>query len=157
MILANTQHKDNRTDRSLAAKLQSVENASMEDLQFSWTELFGREPAACMREGLMRSAIAYRLQAQVYGDVRLGQALVRESADSDDPPAGDASAGVRLIRTWQGELHEVQGVGDRFFYRGQSYKSLSAIARQITGTRWNGLTFFGVRDRADLSRAVRSV
>ena len=157
-MLANTQHQDNRTDRSLAAKLQSVETANLEDLRLAWTERFGRrEPAACMREGLMRSAIAYRLQAQVYGDVRLGQALVREGPDGDDPVAAETSAGVRLIRTWQGELHEVQGVGDRFLYRGQSYKSLSAIARQITGTRWNGLTFFGVRDRADLSRAVRSV
>lgn len=156
-MLANTQHNDARTDRSLAEKLQNLEAAALEDLRLAWTKLFGREPAACMREGLMRSAIAYRLQAQVYGDVRLGQALVREGADGDDPTAGEASTGVRLIRTWQGELHEVQGVGERFLYRGQSYKSLSAIARQITGTRWNGLTFFGVRDRADLSRAVRGV
>ena len=156
-MLANTQHKDARTDRSLAEKLQNLETATLEDLRLTWTKLFGREPAACMREGLMRSAIAYRLQAQVYGDVRLGQALVREGADGDDSTASETSTGVRLIRTWQGELHEVQGVGERFVYRGQSYKSLSAIARQITGTRWNGLTFFGVRDRADLSRAVRGV
>lgn len=156
MMQTNVPSRDVRTDTSLAEKLKALETASTEELRTYWAELLGGEPPAGTRVGLMRSAIAYRIQAQVYGDVRLGQALVREGGDNTGA-AATASDGVRLIRSWQGELHEVQGVDDRFLYRGQTYRSLSAIARQITGTRWNGLTFFGVRDRTDLSRGVRSV
>ena len=58
-------------------------------------------------------------------------------------------AGTKLIREFQGELHEVLVSENGFIYQGQSYKSLSAIARKITGTRWNGPAFFGLRSNKE--------
>ena len=140
-----------RTDTLLSEQLAWLEQADLHQLRARWEVIFENSPPRSLRPGMLARAIAYRLQAEVYGDVRLGQALVRTPA----PHAGPNDSAVKWIRRWRGELHEVQALGDRFIYRGQTWRSLSAIAREITGTRWNGLTFFGVKDRADLSRAVR--
>ena len=54
-------------------------------------------------------------------------------------------SGTKFIRQWQGKTHEVEAAGPAFIYNGETYKSLSAIARKITGTQWNGKLFFGVK------------
>jgi hypothetical protein len=141
-----------RTDTLLSEQLAWLEQADLQQLRERWKETFGLSAPVSLRRGMLARAIAYRLQAQVHGDVRLGDALVR---DAGPLAAAPAAHGVKLIRSWRGELHEVEAQGDRFVYRGESWRSLSAIAREITGTKWNGLTFFGVNDREDLSRAVR--
>ena len=141
-----------RTDTLLSEQLVWLEQADLQQLRDRWRDVFGLSAPVSLRRGMLSRAIAYRLQAQVYGDVRLGEALVRDGTLLAAKPAAD---GVKLIRSWRGELHEVEAQGDRFVYRGETWRSLSAIAREITGTKWNGLTFFGVKDRDDLSRAVR--
>lgn len=141
-------------DTVVSEQLVQIKQASAEQLRERWNDMFGKEAPLTMDPGMMGRAIAYRLQAQVYGDVRLGHALVRQGAGEAEGDAR-AHASVKLIRSWGGELHEVEAAGDRFLYRGESWRSLSAIARHITGTKYNGLTFFGVSDRAHLSRAVR--
>ena len=87
-------------------------------------------------------ALQRRLEAlgeQIDG---LGREKRKKSAANDRPIAG-----TRLIREWQGEEHVVTVTSDGFEWQGRPYKSLSAIARAITGTRWNGWVFFGLKSR----------
>jgi hypothetical protein len=64
---------------------------------------------------------------------------------SQERPDSAPQTGMRLLRMWHGEMHEVIATGNGYLYRGQTYSSLSKIAREITGTRWSGPLFFGVR------------
>lgn len=105
----------------------------------------------CHNSGVLRAVIAYRIQERYYGitlpeDVRN---KLDGSADGGSrlvPHDRPILAGTRLIRNWKGKEHEVTVREDGHFeYQGESYKSLSAIARKITGTQWNGKLFFGVK------------
>jgi hypothetical protein len=97
--------------------------------------------------------IAYRLQEQVYGGLpdairrRLRQLRDAFARDPNYQPARkpDLKPGTRLIREWRGEIHEVSVLEVGFSYRGKSFDNLSEIARTITGTRWSGPLFFGIK------------
>jgi hypothetical protein len=97
--------------------------------------------------------IAYRLQADVHGDVdpatvrsldRLAKAGASRSALL--PDASTVRPGTLLVREWDGMLHRVTALDQGFAWNGTSYRSLSQVARAITGTRWNGPRFFGLRE-----------
>lgn len=125
-------------------------------LKQQWRELFGKEPPAFNRPYLI-SRLAYRIQELAYGGLRpetrvrlkaLGEQLdggniVLRRIRADSRPL----AGTRLLREYAGVEHAVTVLADGFEWEGRPYKSLSAIARAITGTRWNGWTFFGLRTR----------
>jgi hypothetical protein len=136
------------------ARLLALKSASMADLKQQWRQLFESEPPPYNRR-FLESRLAYRIQELAYGGLKpetvarleaLGEQLdggkidVRRRSAKDRPIAG-----TRLIREYQGIEHCVTVLADGFEYQGRPYKSLSAIARAITGTRWNGLVFFGVR------------
>jgi plastocyanin len=70
------------------------------------------------------------------------------------PSAGRIKPGTKLIRVWQGKTHTVTALADGFEWQGSRYRSLSEIARTMTGTRWNGLVFFGVKSKASNSKAA---
>lgn len=137
-------------------RLAAVERAHTADLKQQWRELFGKEPPAFSRTYLA-SRLAYRIQELAYGGVRpetvarleaLGEKLDRGNITLrrirvDDRPI----AGTRLVRDYRGIEHVVSVLADGFEYEGRPYRSLSAIARAITGTRWNGWTFFGLHTR----------
>jgi hypothetical protein len=132
-----------------------LQEASTTDLKQRWPELFGseREPPANSRSYL-QSRLAYRIQELAYGGVKpetvarleaLGERLdggniVLRRIRADDRPI----AGTRLVREYQGVEHVVTVLTTGFEYEGRAYQSLSAIARAITNTRWNGWTFFGL-------------
>ena len=123
-------------------------------LKQRWRELFGREPPAFNRPYLV-SRLAHRIQELAYGGLRpetrarleaLGEQLdggnvVLRRIRADSRPL----AGTRLLREWHGVEHAVTVLPDGFEWEGRPYRSLSAIARAITGTRWNGWTFFGLK------------
>ena len=139
-------------------RLAALQTASTADLKQQWRELFGKEPPAFSRTYL-QSRLAHRIQELVHGGLRpetvarleaLGEKLdggniVLRRIRADDRPI----AGTRLIREYQGVEHVVTVLADGFEYEGRPYRSLSAIARAITGTRWNGWTFFGLRGRGE--------
>jgi hypothetical protein len=139
-------------------RLAALERAPTADLKQQWRELFGKEPPAFNRTYL-QSRLAYRIQERAYGGLKpqtvarleaLGEKLdggniVLRRIRADDRPI----AGTRLVREYQGLEHVVTVQQDGFEYEGRPYRSLSAIARAITGTRWNGWTFFGLRGRSD--------
>jgi Protein of unknown function (DUF2924) len=120
---------------SRLAALQAAPTAMLKD---QWRELFGKEPPPWNR-AYIQSRLAYRIQELAGGNV----VLRRIRADSRPLP------GTRLIREWQGVQHVVTVRMNDFEFEGRPYQSLSAIARYITGTRWNGWTFFGLRARGD--------
>ena len=139
---------------SVLARLSALKAAPTPALRAMWRDLFDTEPPRYNRR-FLESRLAYRIQELEYGGLKpatvarleaLGEQLdggkieVRRKRADDRPIAG-----ARLIREYQGVEHSVTVLADDFEYQGRPYKSLSAVARAITGTRWNGLVFFGVR------------
>jgi len=143
------------TDR-VFAQIAALAKASLPNLKAQWRDLFGTEAPGINRAYLERR-IAYRLQELAHGGLseatRARLADLAKSADRGSSPrtrmrAQDRPvADTRLLRVWQGVEHSVTVLQTGFDYQGRSFASLSAVARQITGSRWNGPAFFGLRER----------
>ena len=97
--------------------------------------------------------LLYRVQEQEQGGLsQFARRRLKELAEEGEGrrrSGASYNTGTRLVRSWKGELHEVTVVEHGFEYRGQRFRNLSAIARTITGTRWSGPVFFGLREGAD--------
>jgi len=141
---------------TVLAQLATLKTAQIGALKDKWRELFDREPPPYNRR-FLEHRLAYRIQELAYGGLK-PETLKRlralgEQLDGGDPARRRQSAserpiaGTRLIRDYQGVEHCVTVRDEDFEYQGRPYKSLSAIARAITGTRWNGLLFFGLKNR----------
>lgn len=147
--------------RSIDRHATDIEIGDLADLDVHtlrehWRSLYRSEPPVRMSRELLMQAAAYRLQEQVYGGLSRATKLRLVEAGKDGASkkttAGPRSSvcrtikpGTRFLREWQGRTHEVTATIDgRFAYRGATYRSLSAIARAITGTRWSGPAFFGL-------------
>jgi hypothetical protein len=137
------------------AQLAALKSAPISALRQKWRDLFEREPPLYNRRYL-ESRLAYRIQELAYGGLKPETIERLEAlADELEGKGGRRSrtlesrpiAGTRLIREWKGVEHGVTVRDDDFEYQGRPYKSLSAIARAITSTRWNGLLFFGLKSR----------
>ncbi|SFG41306.1 Protein of unknown function [Palleronia marisminoris] len=140
----------------IPARLAALKTTPTHDLKKQWRDLFDSEPPPFNRRYL-ESRLAYRIQELTYGGLkretvrrleRLGEELdggdrkkSRVRADRDRP-----TTGTRLLREWQGVEQVVTVTADGFEWQGRPYRSLSAIARAITGTRWNGWVFFGLKN-----------
>ena len=105
-----------------------------------------------MRRELLIRSILWQIQAKALGDISpavkkyLGQVVeATQSKAASGPPPARIRAGTKLIRVWQGRTYTVTVLDDGFEWQGKRHRSLSQIARSITGTRWNGLVFFGVK------------
>ena len=129
-----------------------------------WRQFYRAEPPKKISHDLLELAVAWKLQEQVLGgpsaSVRrqLG-ALAQEITARGDLAKARAirpRPGARLIREWQGETHEVLVVDGAFRWRGRHWRSLSAIAREITGTRWSGPRFFGLQDMEKEAEPIRA-
>jgi hypothetical protein len=138
---------------SVAAQVANLPALPMADLWGLWDRFFPRRPGKVNRTYL-EARIAYKLQEAVYGGLsdktrqRLIQIGQQQSKISQRPPREVLHfvPGTVMVREYGGEEHRVTVTAEgRFEYGGQSYRSLSAVARQITGTPWNGLVFFNVR------------
>ncbi len=117
-------------------------------LQKLWRQLYGSEAPRNASAGFLTRALSHTLQVREAGDVppRVLKTL-RTIAGGKVPPAGSAAAlrpGVCLLREWNGRTYRVEVVADGFRLDGRTYRSLSAIARQITGAQWSGPRFFGI-------------
>lgn len=125
-------------------------------LKQQWRELFDREPPPFNRR-YIESRLAYRIQELAYGGLkpdtmRRLEALANELEQEGPKARGRTSKGLptigtQLVREWQGVEHRVTVTDNGFLHDGKPYKSLSAIARAITGTRWNGWLFFGLKNQ----------
>ena len=135
---------------SVAARVLALPDCARGELEEQWRDLWGTEPPRhASREFLIR-AVAYGIQAQAFGglDARTLQLLRKANGLSDARPKPRRSRlgkGSKLFREWHGETHEVLVLDKGFAWRGETYPSLSAIARAITGAHWNGWAFFGLK------------
>ena len=139
---------------TVLAQLAALKTAPVGDLKQKWRDLFEREPPPYNRR-FLENRLAYRIQELAYGGLT-PETLERLDALADEldgkAPKRRPSlqnrpiAGTRLIREWKGVEHCVTVRQEDFEYQGRPYKSLSAIAKHITGTQWNGLIFFGLKN-----------
>jgi hypothetical protein len=131
------------------ARIGWIRKAAIEELRAFWKTLNGKAPPALPRRTLEQRLI-YQVQEQVYGGLSVvAKARLDAIADADarraDMPVAEAPvAGTRYIRVWRDVRYEVTATGDGFEWAGKKYKSLSAVAKAITGQHWNGRLFFGV-------------
>jgi hypothetical protein len=134
------------------AQLVALKTAPIGNLKQRWRDLFDREPPPYNRR-FLEHRLAYRIQELAYGGLK-PETVERLDALADELEGKLSKrrrvenrpiAGTRLLREWKGVDHEVTVRSEDFEYRGRPYKSLSSIARVITGTRWNGPVFFGLR------------
>lgn len=139
----------------LDGRLASLQTMRHRDLRREWALVCkSKPPQGRSRELLMRGT-AWQLQAKRFGGLapetkrhltRIAQSMERNPTYRITPKL---KAGTVLVREWQGGRHEVQVLERGFSYRGEHYRSLSQIARSITGTRWNGRAFFGLKDNGE--------
>ena len=143
------------TDDTVLARIAALKTTPTHDLKKQWRDLFDSEPPQFNRR-FLESRLAYRIQELAYGGLKpatierleaLGEQLdggniALRGIRMDDKPI----AGTRLIREWQGVEHTVTVCHDCYEWQGRPYRSISAIARAITGTRWNGWVFFGIKN-----------
>jgi Protein of unknown function (DUF2924) len=139
---------------ALTSEIAALAKATLADLKSRWRALCGTEPPSRISRELLTRAIAYRLQEQTYGGLkpstrRLLERIGNGSLPSQTPAASrrKTGAGTVLIREWHGTNHRATVLDDGVVYRGRRYQSLSEVARAITGTRWSGPLFFGLRGR----------
>ena len=142
------------THEHILARLAALKAMSVKDLKAKWQELFDA-PAPNNSRNFLEGRLAYRIQELTYGGPdkqtrRLLDLLADEvegtltrKAQIADPR--NPVVGTKLIREWNGVAHTVTVLREGFDWDGRRYKSLSAVARGITGTRWNGYRFFGLR------------
>lgn len=136
------------------ARLAALKEMSVRELKADWTKLFGTEAPNNSRP-FLEQRLAYRIQELTFGGLskparQLLDALadevegkkVRKSVISDPR---NPVIGTRLVREWNGVEHVITVLRDGFDWQGRRYKTLSAVARKITGTQWNGYRFFGLR------------
>ncbi|GJE59654.1 hypothetical protein MPOCJGCO_1752 [Methylobacterium trifolii] len=137
----------------LGIALERLAGMDQAGLRRRWRSCFGRPAPEGLSPALLYRALAYRFQAEALGDLDRStvQTMARLAADLDGaavPPLPELAAikpGTLLVREWEGVLHIVTVLEAGFAWQGRHYDSLSALARSITGTAWNGPRFFGLR------------
>jgi len=120
-------------------------------LKTEWQKHFKMPPPAKSSREFLTNNISWQKQAKGHG-INLKKfyrtmetALSQYELGKKVRPELMVKSGTKFMRQWQGKTHEVEATGSAFIYNGEIYKSLSAIARKITGTQWNGKLFFGVK------------
>jgi hypothetical protein len=134
------------------ANLRRLSRSELLDL---WQKLYKKAAPQGIRREILVPFLAYRIQEHAYGGLnpkvvaelhRIARALERNPASTDALVRSRIKTGTRLLRQWRGHTHEVFVTESGFEYGGVGYRSLSEIARKVTGTRWSGPAFFGLRN-----------
>lgn len=140
---------------SLDQQLTALEDLDIAALRQRWRAFYPNEAPGLMSRELLRLAVGYKLQEQVFGGLgrrtQLGLAAFKTGSKAGRAITAQVpKSGTKFIREWQGTVHEVLTLEDgKFAYRGKTYKSLTLIARFITGTHQSGPRFFGLRKPGD--------
>ncbi|RYE08244.1 MAG: DUF2924 domain-containing protein [Hyphomicrobiales bacterium] len=171
------------TKEGVEREIAALDGLDIKALQNRWRELYKLPPPFKIRSGFLRRAIAYRLQELLYGGLsnatkkelrRIAEAsrVNRSYSGGRRPKDGSTAAvaliprrrvlspGTRLLREWNGTTELVDVLTDSFGWRGKTYRTLSAVAVAITGTKWSGPKFFGLVDakkaKANTARGASS-
>ena len=146
-----------RTRNSVLRQMALLQSMSLEQLREKWLDLYGEEPPQYKKQFLIKR-LAYRIQELFYGGLSEQANVHLQQAAKEDPVAtvnrripeerksNEAILpGTRLVRVWNDRRYEVTVLADGYEFEGRTFRSLSAVAREITGTRWNGKVFFGLK------------
>ncbi len=129
----------------LEAQIGALPHLGRRGLETRWRELFKSAPPVAFTPDLLARGIAYHLQEKALGGL---PAALRRKLEADGEaaarPKPSLRAGNRMVRRWRGSTYVVDVVEGGFLYDGQTFPSLSEVARLITGTRWSGPRFFGL-------------
>jgi hypothetical protein len=139
----------------LAAEIATLQSLNVEQLKAGWRTLYQNEAPSRFSRDLLRRAVAYRIQERALGGVKPATRRLFQQVAADAharrplklAPLRRLEPGAVLIREWHGVKHKVAVRENGFSFRGQHYRSLSAVARLITGSRWSGPLFFGLKHR----------
>jgi hypothetical protein len=152
------------TKTSVEIEIAHLRSLDLKGLQARWLSVFQRPAPAHLTRHLLFAVIAYRLQSDRFGDLDhatrqvLDRTVAKETGPamsarlaSFDQRRTELTPGTVLVREWDRRSERVMVVADGFAWNGQTYDSLSKVAFAITGTKWNGPRFFGLRDKGDRS------
>ena len=139
-------------DDEIEAEIKRIQSMGIAELRALWRAKFKSEPPKAFGPDLLRRSVAQKLQEDANGGVdrkaaRLLSQLIAQSAKTNGKIVVPRriKPGAILVREWKGKSHRIMVLDDGFAFEGKPYDSLSEIARRITGTRWNGPRFFGMR------------
>jgi DUF2924 family protein len=147
----------------IEVEVARLRDLDLADLRARWHTVFGRRQCASLPRHLLFRVLAYRIQASALGDLdRDCQRLLDRAASLNGNHGAELKrvtatlqCGTILSREWNGRIQRVAVLEEGFAWNGKTYPSLSKVAFAITGTRWNGPRFFGLRDRSKLKSEVR--
>ena len=147
--------------KSIEVEVARLRDLDLRELRARWHTIFGRRPPASLPRHLLFRVLAYRIQASALGDLDSDclRLLDRGALPDANRKHGlelkriqvTLQQGTILSREWNGRIERVAVLAEGFAWNGKSYPSLSKVAFAITGTRWNGPRFFGLRDRSKLA------
>lgn len=147
-----TAQRTTELDPAIEDQLALLPRCTIQDLRDRWRGIFRSEPPAAFGPDLLRRSIAQKLQEDAYGGldsatVRLLNQLMAQSARNNGRIVVQRriKPGAVLVREWKGKRHRITVLEEGFAFEDKPYDNLSEIARLITGTRWNGPRFFGLR------------
>ncbi|MBI5724823.1 MAG: DUF2924 domain-containing protein [Planctomycetes bacterium] len=152
-------------EKTILKQLAELQDMPYPALKERWRSLYGTEPPAYKREHIIRR-LAYRIQELAFGGLpdETKAELERIAEEDEGRRKGNPTRrgkskgtrplpGTRIVRDWNGQRHEITAVEGGFEYKGRKYKSLSAIAKAITGAHWSGPQFFGLRTAKQVKEA----
>ncbi len=144
-------HRSSLNTRRLASELEGIPALDRNALIAKWRTLYGTEPPVGVRNNFLMHAIAHRMQEQELGGVKPATRRFLEKAAEDNVSRQQQiisiRPGTRLLREWHGVTYEVIIMEDGVRCNGKRYRSLSEVARAITGARWSGPLFFGLKKK----------
>jgi len=141
------------TPAALIHEIGKLKTATPADLKQRWRAVYGTEPPWRISHDLLIRALAYRIQERALGGLKPStrRTLAKVAADTSArraiqvAPASDLKPGTVLLREWHGKAHQVVVGADGISFQGKQYQSLSQVAYRITGTKWSGPRFFGLK------------
>jgi hypothetical protein len=144
------------TSEELEQELKALDTRSDDELKKRWRSLYGTEPPQKIHRSLLIAAVAHRMQENALGPLKssVRHYLMRAANNpttarpSPHHPSLRPRAGTVLVRDWGGVTHQAKVLDDGILFRSKRYKSLSEVARLITGSRWSGPLFFGLKSAA---------
>lgn len=140
--------------KSMVAQIADLERMPLSKLREKWEALFNTRPPVTANSRQLIVRLAYRIQELVYGGLsaeardrleQLAESRMGANRKHMSRVTNRPIPGTRFVREWNGEQYEVTVLERGFEYRGRTYQSLTAVATAITGTKWNGPEFFGLR------------
>ncbi len=143
--------RDHLKRKEIAAQIDEIREMSKDQLRVRWQELFKKPVPDALTKDLLARMITYRIQEQAFGGLDRKTEKLLESYASGKPasPPHYLKPGTVLVREYQGARHTVTIAGGGYLWNDKKYPSLSTIAKEITGTAWNGPRFFGLREKAN--------